>query len=190
MPTSTSFLPCVITPNSFQAWPFSAKHRHSANFFSYSRILLPCLTYIYLLTLYFYAIRSMKMFLKVLNKVISEPLHKRKLFLIIDLISFAKLLELLAINQSSSERRIIFVPRLLKFSHFPAFKLNNAILFSTLSRMPGFLQHSSKWTRRFGRFLQYTSGLKVLACSLNTYPNYLTTMLQLHPSLNHCCGNF
>ena len=59
----------------------------------------------------------MKMFLKVLNKVISQPLHKRKLFLIIDLISFAKLLELLAINQSSSERRIIFVLWLLKFFH-------------------------------------------------------------------------
>ena len=36
---------------------------------------------------------------------------------IIDLHPFAKPLELLAINHSSSERRIIFVPRLLKFSH-------------------------------------------------------------------------
>ena len=38
------------------------------------------------------------------------------LFPIIGLIPFAKHLELLAINCSSSERKIIFVPRLLKFS--------------------------------------------------------------------------
>ena len=43
-------------------------------------------------------------------------LYKPKLF-IIDLLPFAKLLELLAIDHSSSERRIIFVPRWLKFSH-------------------------------------------------------------------------
>ena len=40
---------------------------------------------------------------------------KPKLFLIIDLLLFAKLLELLAINHSSSERRVIFIPWLLKF---------------------------------------------------------------------------
>ena len=39
------------------------------------------------------------------------------MFPIVDLLPFAKLLELLAIDHSSSERRIIFVPRLLKFSH-------------------------------------------------------------------------
>ena len=44
-------------------------------------------------------------------------LHKPKLFLIFDLLSFAKLLELLAINHSMSERRIIFVSWLLKFTH-------------------------------------------------------------------------
>ena len=43
-------------------------------------------------------------------------LYKPKLF-IIDLLSFAKLLELLAIDHSSSKRRIIFAPRWLKFSH-------------------------------------------------------------------------
>ena len=59
----------------------------------------------------------MTMFLKVLNKLISEGLHKRKLFLITGLLSFAKLLELLAINHSLSDRKIIFVRRLLKFSH-------------------------------------------------------------------------
>ena len=54
------------------------------------------------------------MFLEVLNK---EHLNKPKLFLIIDLLPFAKLLELLAINHSLMEMRMIFVPRLLKFSH-------------------------------------------------------------------------
>ena len=43
-------------------------------------------------------------------------LYKPKLF-IIDLLPFAKLLELLAIDHSSSKRRIIFAPRWLKFSH-------------------------------------------------------------------------
>ena len=40
-----------------------------------------------------------------------------KLFLIIDLLLCAKLFELLAINHSSSENRIVFVPWLLKFSY-------------------------------------------------------------------------
>ena len=43
-------------------------------------------------------------------------LYKPKLF-VIDLLPFAKLLELLAIDHSSSKRRIIFAPRWLKFSH-------------------------------------------------------------------------
>ena len=37
--------------------------------------------------------------------------------LIIELLPFAKLLELLATDHSLSERRIIFVPWLLKFYH-------------------------------------------------------------------------
>ena len=69
--------------------------------------------------------------------------------------------------------------------HFPAVDLDNAIWFSSHSRISGFLWHSSEWDRRFGRFIQYTSGLEVLACSLNTDLNYVTTMLQLYPSLNH-----
>ena len=78
--------------------------------------------------------------------------------------------------------------------HFPVVELANAIRFSTLSRMSGFLWHSSKEACRFSHFLQYTPGLEVLACSLNTNLNYLTAMLQLYPSLNHylsqSCGNF
>ena len=70
--------------------------------------------------------------------------------------------------------------------HFPAVELDNAIRFSTLSRMPEFLWHSFKWARRFGRFLQYMQGLEVLACSLDTDLNYVTlAMPQLRPFLNH-----
>ena len=130
----------------------------------------------------------------------------------ISLLPLAKLLELLAINHSLSERRFIFVPQLLKLSHmfwcfitcmgvhFLTVELNNTMQFSTLSRMSEFLWHSSKWACQFGCFLQDTSGLEVLACSLNTDLNYVTTMLQLRPSLNHQvklqqlfwgrCGNF
>ena len=50
--------------------------------------------------------------------------------------------------------------------------------------MSGFLWHSSKWAHWFSHFIQYRSGLEVLACSLDTGLNYVTTMLQLHPSLN------
>ena len=56
--------------------------------------------------------------------------------------------------------------------HFPAVKLDNMIQFSTLSRMSGFLWHSSKCACQFDCFLQYMSGLEVLACSLNTDLNY------------------
>ena len=70
-------------------------------------------------------------------------------------------------------------------AHLLAVEVDNAIWFSTLSRMSGFLWHSSKWVRWFGRFLPYTSELEVLACSLDTKLNYVTTMLQLRPSLNH-----
>ena len=55
----------------------------------------------------------------------------------------------------------------------PAVALDNAIRFSILSRMTWFLWHSSKWACRFGRFLQNTSGLEVLAFSLDTDINYL-----------------
>ena len=55
-------------------------------------------------------------------------------------------------------------------AHFPAVELNDAIWFSTLFSMSGFLWHSCKWASRFSRFLQYTSGLEVLACSLDTDP--------------------
>ena len=57
------------------------------------------------------------MFLKVLRQI-SKRLHKPKLLLIVDLVHFVKLLKLLAINHSLSKRRNIFVPQLLKLSHF------------------------------------------------------------------------
>ena len=40
-------------------------------------------------------------------------------------------------------------------AHFPTVDFDNVIWFSTLSRMLGFLCHSSKWTCWFRRFLQY-----------------------------------
>ena len=57
------------------------------------------------------------MFFNVLIKIDIRELYKPKLFLVIDLLPFAKLLELLAIDHSSSDRRAIFIPRWLKFFH-------------------------------------------------------------------------
>ena len=68
--------------------------------------------------------------------------------------------------------------------HFPAVELDNVIWFSILFAMSVFLWYSSKWACWFSRFLQYTSGLEVLACSLDTEINYVATMLQLHLSQN------
>ena len=60
-------------------------------------------------------------------------------------------------------------------AHFPAIELDNAIHFSTLCRMSGFLWHSSEWARQFRCFLQYKSGTEVQACSLDTNLNYAPT---------------
>ena len=101
-------------------------------------------------------------------------MHISRLFLIIDLLPFVKLFKLLTIKHCSSKRRIIFVPLLLKLSHIwlfynfhgctlPAVELDNTIRFSTLSRMSGFLWHHSTQASWFGCFLQYMSGLEVLA---------------------------
>ena len=65
---------------------------------------------------------------------------------------------------------------------FPAVELDSTIQLSTLSRMSEFLWHISKWAHRFSCLLQFTSGLEVLACSLNTDLDYVPTVLQLHPS--------
>ena len=56
---------------------------------------------------------------------------------------------------------------------------------TTLSRVLGFLWHSFKWACRFGRFLQYTSGLEVFDTSFDADFNYVITMFQLRPFLNH-----
>ena len=39
MATSTSLLPCVVTPDSFQTWPFTAKHQNSTFFLLLSNII-------------------------------------------------------------------------------------------------------------------------------------------------------
>ena len=59
-------------------------------------------------------------------------------------------------------------------AQFPALELDNAMRFSTLSRMSGSLWQSSKWACRFGHFPQSMPGLEVLACSLDTEFNYVT----------------
>ena len=74
-------------------------------------------------------------------------------------------------------------------AHFPAVELDNANWLSILSRMSGFLWHSSKWDCRFGRFLQYTSGLKVFACSPDIDVNYAPTALFPEP-LNKVVSTF
>ena len=62
----------------------------------------------------------------------------------------------------------------------PTVEFDNAIWFRTLSRMSEFLWHSSKWTRRFIRFRQYTPGLEV-ACSLKN-----DLKVGLSPSKKNC----
>ena len=44
--------------------------------------------------------------------------------------------------------------------------------------MSGYLWYRSKWSPWFGRVLQYTSGLEVLSCSIDTDFNYVINMLQ------------
>ena len=66
-----------------------------------------------------------------------------------------------------------------------AAEFDNAIRFSTLSSVSERLWRSSKWVCRLGRLLQYTSVYDVLACSFGTDFNYVITMIQQRPSLNH-----
>ena len=54
---------------------------------------------------------------------------------IIDFFLFAKLLELLAVNHSASERRVTFVHVLVVGVHLLIVELDNPILFSALSRI-------------------------------------------------------
>ena len=65
--------------------------------------------------------------------------------------------------------------------HFPLVKLDNMIWSSTLFRMSGLLWYSSKLACRFECFLQYMSGLEVLACSLDTNLNYAPAAPFLEP---------
>ena len=59
-------------------------------------------------------------------------------------------------------------------AHFSVVELDNVI---KLALFPGILLHSYKCNHQFGGFLQYTSGLELLACSLDTGLNYVTKML-------------
>ena len=68
--------------------------------------------------------------------------------------------------------------------HFHAVGLDDVIWFSTCSRVSWLLWHSSRWVQCFSRFLQYMSGLEMLACTFDTNFDYVITMIQLCPSLN------
>ena len=73
-------------------------------------------------------------------------------------------------------------------AHFPTVELDNVIQFSILSKMSGFLRHSSKWACWFGHFLQYMSVFEVLVYSLDTDINYTIAILQLCLSLRQLSG--
>ena len=77
VPTSATLFPCFITPDSFQTWPFPLNSR-ILPFWCHSQISLifwyifPCQTHTtrsHYIPCHSYAIRSMTMFLKVLNKL-------------------------------------------------------------------------------------------------------------------------
>ena len=159
-----------------------------------------CLIYFSLPNLCFCIIRSLIMFLIVYIRLISECLHQPKLLLIVDTLSFEKLSELLAINYSSYERRNSFISRLLKLSHvLILFQLAWVCTSPQLSRITqsglaplggcqgscGIVPNGTMLFRHFDRFLHYTSGLEVLACSFDTDFNYVASILPLCPSLNH-----
>ena len=59
----------------------------------------------------------------------------------------------------------------------PTIESDDVIQLSTLSRVSGFLWHSSKWACWFDCFFQYTSGLEVSASSFDTTFNYYTPTL-------------
>ena len=138
------------------------------HFFCHFQISLICLIHLSLLNLHLYTIRSITMFLKVVNKVDFKVLAQ--LFLTIDLLLFSKLfdLQLLITVHLKGGSFCSSVVEVLPCSdcfitcmrvHFPTFELDNAIWFSTFSRKSGLLWHSSKWSCWFGCFLQYTSGI-------------------------------
>ena len=134
----------------------------------------------------------MTMLLKVLNKVkFRWFIHQPKSFLIINLLVFAKLLDLLAINHSLTERRIYILPCAVCFkacmgAHFPAVELDNAIWFSTLSKMSGLL-----WVVPNGPVSLVVS-FNIRQCS-KCYHVPLTptlTMWLLCSNCAHPCSNF
>ena len=140
VPTSTTFLPYVLKPYSFQTWPFSTKLRRY--FLSLPNII--CLIYLSLPNLCLCIIRSMTMFLKVLNKVSNFRALFTNLNYFVSLLALVrKILGVITINQSLSERGItFFLPCSGCFitcmgAHFPAVALDNAIRFSTFPGCQG-----------------------------------------------------
>ena len=196
MPTSTSILTCVVTWF-FSDITFFCQTMELHLFFCYSGMSLIYLTYLWQICIFIPL--DPWMFLKVLNKANFTALKQTSVisYYWLTPILFTKLLELLAINHSFVWKEDNFCSLVFEVlpcsgcfitcmgGHFPAVELDNAIQFSTLSRMSGFLWHSPKWARWFSHFLQYMPGLEVLACTLDTDHNYVTAILQLCLSLNH-----
>ena len=74
-------------------------------------------------------------------------------------------------------------------AHFPVVEENHETglaLRLALLRVSGFLWHSSKWARQsvLG-ILQYTSGLEVLACSIDTNFNYYKYIPPSYPRFHN-----
>ena len=136
--------------------------------FCHFRILI-CLIYLSLPNLYFHTIRSIEIFLKVLTGKFQCACTNLNniLLLTYSLCQNSRSYQLIIIVRLKGRSFFSSVAEVLPCSccfitcmgvHFPVVELDDAIWFSTIFRMSGFLQHSSKWVHQFGRFLKYPSG--------------------------------
>ena len=110
-------------------------------------------------------------------KNMTKTIHKPQNFHLGFFTNHFKLVNLIPVH-------VVLVIYNLQGSTLPAVELDNAIWFGTLSRMSGILCHSSKWDWWFCCFFQYTFGLEVLPCSLDTDLNYEIIMLQLYQGVS------
>ena len=171
---------------------YTSTHVVTSAFFSYDlflaflchfQIAVICLIYLFLTNLHCFRIRSMTMFLKVLNKVNFTNLNciytNLNYFLLLTYSSSQNSwgYQLLIIVRLNGRSFLFLGCRSCMGAHFSIVELD-VIQFSTKSPV-------SKLACQFDCFFQYLPGLEVLACSFNTNLNYVTTMLQLHPSMNH-----
>ena len=178
VPTSTSFLPCVVFLILFRHQLFLL---NSAVFFCHSQLFLMCLLYLSLPNLYFYTIRFTTVLLKVLNKINISAYTNVNYFLFLTyfrsqkswsyyllIIVCLKGGSILILGCWSSLIYCCFTPCMGACFH--AVELDNAIRFSTLSGCQG----------SCGIFSNGPAGpsrLEVLACTLNTYYENVSTFM-------------